>query len=489
MGKKATLADLLADTDAVAKILGESTLDATSLLVINAAFDSISGKSGSGTTFIPLSNGSVRRFGIIALPNEVTRNNHSFSVHALTDSVGRVSPKKGNVNVVVAAGDDEAVTPGAIAIAISKAFPLYSRKTNDGKPKDDKDRVVFVTLLDGAFEPIVDKDASAAMAASAEGARLAARLVDTPPEELTTTAFAMEAQAIADTFPSVSYEEIVGDDLKEKGYGGIHGVGRAAVCPPRLVILKYEPETTTDESENIALVGKGIVYDTGGLSLKTKTGMCGMKGDMGGAAGLLGAFSAAVSIGSRHKIHLLLCLAENAIGPPAFRNDDILTMYSGKTVEVNNCDAEGRLVLADGVSHATKHIDGLDLVVDMATLTGAQLIATGKKHAGVLANTAELETRAVKAGLRSGDLCYPLLYAPELLKSEFKSDVADMKNSVKDRSNAQTSCAGHFIEDHLSPAYDNGWLHVDMAGPSNKGDRGTGYGVGLVLSLLGAKGF
>jgi probable aminopeptidase NPEPL1 len=125
----------------------------------------------------------------------------------------------------------------------------------------------------------------------------------------------------------------------------------------------------------------------------------------------------------------------------------------------------------------------------MATLTGAQLIATGKIHAAILANTEELERKAVEAGLASGDLCYPLLYAPELLKSEFSSKVADMKNSVKDRSNAQCSCAGHFIESHIDPSYEGEWLHVDMAGPGTKGDRGTGYGVGLVMTLVGAPGF
>jgi len=128
----------------------------------------------------------------------------------------------------------------------------------------------------------------------------------------------------------------------------------------------------------------------------------------------------------------------------------------------------------------------------MATLTGAQLVSTGKLHAAVLANTEELEQTAVKAGLASGDLCYPLLYAPELLKKEFNSKVADMKNSVKDRSNAQCSCAGHFIESHIDPKYiarSGGWLHVDMAGPGTKAERGTGYGVGLVLSLVGAPGF
>ena len=222
----------------------------------------------------------------------------------------------------------------------------------------------------------------------------------------------------------------------------------------------------------------------------SSTGMNGMKHDMGGSAGVLGGFYAAVRLRTRRKIRLLLCLAENAIGPKSIRNDDIVTLYSGKTVEINNSDAEGRLVLSDAVAHVTRHYaDDTELVVDMATLTGAQLIAMGKIHAAILANTEELEKRAVNAGLESGDLCYPLLYAPELLKGEFSSKVADMKNSVKDRSNAQCSCAGHFIEDHIDPGYKGGWLHVDMAGPGTKGERGTGYGVGLVLSLVEAPGF
>ena len=279
----------------------------------------------------------------------------------------------------------------------------------------------------------------------------------------------------------------MGDDLDRLGYGGLYGIGKAATCPPRLVILEYIPETTYDEC--IALVGKGIVYDTGGLSLKSKDGMPGMKYDMGGSAGVLGGFVAAVKMKLPKRLVLILCLAENAIGPDAVRNDDILTMYSGKTVEVNNTDAEGRLVLADGVAHASKYWEDCTFILDMATLTGAQLVAAGKTHAGILANTIELEHRIVEAGLKSGDLVVPLLYAPEFLMKEFDSKVADMKNSVKDRGNAQASCAGHFIEAHLNDNYSGGWIHVDMAGPGDKDGRGTGYGVALILALLNAPGF
>ena len=493
VGKKSTLTDLVADPASLAAVL---KIDETSLPLVVAAFNSISGKSGSAATFVPVAGGGgVHRVGLVTVPDSVTRNNHPLSVHSITGALQKVTPSKGDVRVVVAPGKADggsAIVPGAVGLLVAKAFPIFSRKTSDGKPKTaEDDRTVAVTLLDGMLKPVSDGPSIAAMAAAADGTRLAARLVDTPPEELTTAAFAAEARAVADALGgSVTYSEIVGDELRERGYGGLHGVGRAAVVPPRLVTLTYEPEGgPTDGTRTVALVGKGIVYDTGGLALKSKTGMVGMKTDMGGAAGVLGAFYTAAALGSPHRIHLILCLAENAIGPSAFRNDDILNMYSGKTVEINNTDAEGRLVLADGVAHATRHIDGLDLVVDMATLTGAQLVATGKKHAGILANTIELEGRAVRAGLSSGDFVFPLLYAPELLKSEFQSDVADMKNSVKDRGNAQTSCAGHFIEDHLHPDYEGEYLHVDMAGPADKGGRGTGYGVGLVNSLLKSKGF
>jgi probable aminopeptidase NPEPL1 len=448
--------------------------------VVDAMLDS--GKSS--TTFLP--NGTP--LSLCILPDKVTRNNHPLSVHKMITMVQScvAKSKQGTTTVVQVGGVEH---PGPIAAAIAKAFPLYSRKT---KKKDDEDKeepgasTVILSCLNEELQVLEDSSASAA--AAAEGVRLAGRLMDATPEELTTSAFSKECRLIADRFSDcVTMTEIIGTDLDKQGYGGIYGVGKAAECPPRLVVLEYEPPTNSKET--VALVGKGIVYDTGGLSLKSKDGMPGMKHDMGGAAGMLGGFLAAVSLKVDRKVKLVLCLAENAIGPTAFRNDDILTLYSGKTVEVNNCDAEGRLVLGDGVAHATQHFEGCDLVVDMATLTGAQLVATGKTHAGILANSLDLEQRAVKAGLLSGDLVYPMVYAPEMLMSEFDSKVADMKNSVKDRGNAQASCAGHFIEAHIHEDYTGGWLHVDMAGPGSKDQRGTGYGVGLVLAILEAPGF
>jgi len=434
------------------------------------------------------------KLSLCVLPAEVSRNNHEMSPHVLTDLLKSSKLENGNMIVYILGASTENV--GALSSAIAKALPLFSRKTTG---KSDIDLKINVCFLDSKSNRVSIEEGSAAdyiasADAVAEGVSLASRLVDMPPNHLTTDKFATECRDIAECLSNcVTFDEIVGEELKEKGYGGVYHVGKAAECPPRLIIMNYTPPSLDgkglDDLESVALVGKGIVYDTGGLALKTKTGMCGMKHDMGGSAGVLGGFYAAVKLGLQKKITLTLCLAENAIGSGSFRNDDILRLYSGKTCEINNTDAEGRLVLADGVAHVSKHVENLDLIVDMATLTGAQLIATGKKHAGVLANTRSAEQRVFDAGLKSGDLTYPLLYAPELLKKEFASKVADMKNSVKDRGNAQSSCAGHFIEAHIDANFKGEWIHVDMAGPCTKDERGTGYGVALVLSILNAPGF
>ena len=150
---------------------------------------------------------------------------------------------------------------------------------------------------------------------------------------------------------------------------------------------------------------------------------------------------------------------------------------------MNNTDAEGRLVLGDGVAYAVKDLKA-DTVVDMATLTGAQLVATGRRHAAIVCNDDKLEADAVKAGRTSGDLTHPLPYCPEWYRSEFSSKIADMKNSVKDRLNAQTSCAGQFVANHLGD-FEGKWLHVDIAGPAFVGGRGTGFGVALLVELFG----
>ncbi|XP_059118013.1 probable aminopeptidase NPEPL1 isoform X2 [Peromyscus eremicus] len=315
---------------------------------------------------------------------------------------------------------------------------------------------------------------------AAEAVRLAARIVDTPCNEMNTDIFLEEITQVGKEL-GITPTIIRDEQLKTRGFGGIYGVGKAALHPPALAILSHTPDGAT---QTIAWVGKGIVYDTGGLSIKGKTTMPGMKRDCGGAAAILGAFRAAIKQGFKDNLHAVFCLAENAVGPNATRPDDIHLLYSGKTVEINNTDAEGRLVLADGVSYACKDL-GADIIVDMATLTGAQGIATGKYHAAVLTNSAEWEVACVKAGRKCGDLVHPLVYCPELHFSEFTSAVADMKNSVADRDNSPSSCAGLFIASHIGFDWPGVWVHLDIAAPVHAGERATGFGVALLLALFG----
>lgn len=348
-----------------------------------------------------------------------------------------------------------------------RAFPTYSRKSN-GRSRDQSATSPLLVNVEflliegtGAVSQVpLSTDEIACLQNAARGIQLAARIVDMPCNEMNVSAFIMEAEKVALEL-NITPLVIRGEELRERGFGGIYGVGRAAEVPPALCVLSHTPAGAT---KTVAWVGKGIVYDTGGLSIKGKTAMPGMKRDCGGAAAVLGAFSAIVKGGFKDNLHAIFCLAENSVGPLATRPDDIHQLYSGLTVEINNTDAEGRLVLADGVVYAQRDLHA-DVILDMATLTGAQGIATGKYHGAVMSNCGNWEAKVVDAGRASGDLVAPLVYCPEMHFSEFSSALADMKNSVGDRSNAQASCAGLFIGAHLGFDYSGSWIHVDMASP------------------------
>jgi probable aminopeptidase NPEPL1 len=416
----------------------------------------------TATTY--LAQPPIKRVTACVLPEPCSRHNSPARTFVWPRLL---ASGRGSKNVVVAVLDDAAHAVSAVC-AIARSIPSYSARSKQSEG-------TTTALLLGPDGPI----ATDGFDAIAEGVRFAAELVDSPPDVLGPDAFVQRAAALGET-AGVSVHVLRREGLVKQGLGGLAGVGRAAEQEPALVVLDWSPQGA---ETRMCWVGKGVTYDTGGLSLKTKNGMPGMKSDMGGAAAVLAAFRAAVKRKVDLRLTAILCIAENAIGPRAIRPDDILHMYSGKTVEVNNTDAEGRLCLADGVAWAVKHRDP-EILVDMATLTGAQGVATGKAHGALYCNDDALERRAVLAGRASGDLVHPLPYAPELYRKEFASTVADMKNSVKDRSNAQSSCAGQFIGNHLGD-YDGLWLHIDMAAPSRSGQRATGYGVGLLLTLAG----
>ncbi|CAD6993159.1 unnamed protein product [Ceratitis capitata] len=325
---------------------------------------------------------------VAAVPLKSSRHNTPSRAHAITRLVRTHIMHANEENVVIVCDRSDLF---ASACAVARAFPLYSRKTCSGaqgkvesysqdevmEKEDDGNanvnpviNVEFIVIeTDGQVcdEELQSTDI-ACIEEAARGIRLAARIVDMPCNEMNVSHFVKEAELIAKEL-CINHTIIRGEELRERGFGGIYGVGKAAAVPPALVVLSYEPKGAQD---TIAFVGKGIVYDTGGLSIKGKTAMPGMKRDCGGAAAILGAFYAAVKCGFTENLHAVFCMAENAVGPNATRPDDVHTLYSGRTVEINNTDAEGRLVLSDGVSFARKDLKA-NIILDMATLTGAQI--------------------------------------------------------------------------------------------------------------------
>lgn len=422
--------------------------------------------SASTSTWIAaVGEGKPRRVVVLAISERASRHNSparpDVVAHALR---GRAS--KGRIALLVALERAEDV--GALAVAVARAFPTYHRKK-----KGDVGAVAVAFLLpEGADAPALGR-----LAILAEAVRDAARLVDMPPAELTADQLVVEAEAVA-TAVGATCTVWRRAELAARGLGGLVAVGQAARHEPALVHLAWNPPNAAGTP--IAWIGKGIVYDTGGLSLKGKFDMPGMKVDMGGAAAVLMAFRAAALLGVARRIDAVLCIAENAIGPEALHPDDIVTLYSGKTIEINNTDAEGRLVLADGIAFAIKDL-GATLLVDLATLTGGQAVATGRLHAAIVSNDSALEGAAVAAGRASGDLVFPLPYLPELFRAEFTSPVADFRNSAKDRANGTSAAAAQFVAEAVTG--EARWLHVDMAAPVTARDRATGFGVALLVAL------
>ncbi|KAK4885658.1 hypothetical protein RN001_001929 [Aquatica leii] len=422
---------------------------------------------------------------VAALPTKCSRHNTPSRSHAITRLVQNCSVGV-NESIVIVCERSDVFASGC---AVARAFPLYSKKTPAVNNENVNVFVEFIIVpsINGK-EPeenmelveITEEELKVLEHAS-YGIRMTARIVDTPCNEMNVDYFIQEILNVGSAL-DIKPLIIRGEELCKKGFGGIYGVGKAAAVPPALVVLSYTP---TGASTTIAWVGKGIVYDTGGLSIKGKTVMPGMKRDCGGAAAILGAFYVAVKSNFTENLHAVFCLAENSVGPDATRPDDIHTLYSGRTVEINNTDAEGRLVLADGVVYAHRDLKA-NIILDMATLTGAQGVATGKYHGAILSNNGDWEDFCMQAGQTSGDLLFPIPYCPELHFSEFASAIADMKNSVADRSNAQSSCAGLFIGSHLGFDYPGAWVHIDMASPVHNGERATGYGVALLSTLFGS---
>ncbi len=309
--------------------------------------------------------------------------------------------------------------------------------------------------------------------ATAEAVHTVRDLVNMPPSDLYPETFASSAQALAKG-SSVSVEVFDETKLAAGGFGGILGVGQGSARPPRLVKVTYAPEGA---QKHLALVGKGITFDSGGLSLKPPTSMIGMKYDMTGAATVLAVALAAARLELNVKVTAWLCIAENMPSGSALRPNDVIRMRGGKTVEVLNTDAEGRLVLADGLVAASE--EEPDAIVDVATLTGAALVALGNRYAGVMGDTALVE-QVVAAGTRVGETLWPMPI-PSEVRPMLASDIADIANIKPGNTAAGMLIAAAFLRDFVGSTGEGDskrtipWAHLDIAGPANNSGGGWGF--------------
>jgi leucyl aminopeptidase len=332
---------------------------------------------------------------------------------------------------------------------------------------------------------LVDADADAGTGAGAARAQILARamslardLVNTSASDLYPATFAAEAERVAGA-GGLGIEVLDEKALAEGGYGGLVGVGQGSVHPPRLVRVAY---THPDAARTVVLVGKGITFDSGGLSLKPSKSMEAMKSDMSGAAAVLAAVAAVAELGAVVNAVGYLPLAENMPSGTAQRPSDVITIYGGRTVEVLNTDAEGRLVLADGLARSAA--DSPDLLVDVATLTGAQLVALGPRIMGVMGNDDAARDGIVDAARRAGEAAWPMPL-PEELRPGLDSSVADMTNVTPDR-NGGMLVGGLFLREFVPSGVR--WAHLDIAGPAFHEGEPYGYtpkgGTGAAVRCL-----
>ena len=386
--------------------------------------------------------------------SEALRRAAGAAVRAQVGARARAGSPGGRIALALPARDEaeaEAVTLGALLGGY-----VFSRYRNGGQQPATE-----LTVL-------ASDDAAAGVARAeviADAVALVRDLVNTSPAQLYPASFAAEAERVA-AASGLDVEVLDEHALADGGYGGITGVGQGSVHQPRLVRLAY---THPDATKTVVYAGKGITFDSGGLSLKPPKAMETMKSDMGGAAAVLAALQAIAALAPAVNVVGYLPLAENMPGSTAQRPSDVITIYGGKTVEVLNTDAEGRLVLADALARSAA--DSPDLLVDVATLTGAQVVALGNRTYGVMSNDDTVRDGIVAAAGRAGEAAWPMPL-PEDLRKGLDSTVADLAN-VAPESQGGMLVAGLFLREFVPDGVR--WAHLDIAGPAYHSGEPYGY--------------
>jgi len=369
--------------------------------------------------------------------------------------------------------DDPAAAAAALVTGTILAGYRFDRfKSGDGEKGA---RLESLTLL-GPSELEPAAEVARVTAAAQNRAR---DLQNTPANVATPSFLAERAEEIAAGAGALGVEVLGRAELEAKGMGGLLAVSQGGPQEPKLIVLRY---SGGGSGKTLGLVGKGVTFDTGGISLKPGAGMQEMKMDMSGAAAVLEAVAAVAELELPLELIAVVPSTENMPSGTAIKPGDVITQYSGKTVEVNNTDAEGRLILADALAYAVEL--GAERVVDIATLTGAVTIALGSTYAGLISNDDELAAEVTSAGERTGELVWRLPLHPEY-KELMKGKVADLSNLASQRK-AGTITAGSFLEEFVG---ETSWAHLDIAGTAwdtgreYVGKGANGMGVRLLVEL------
>lgn len=342
-------------------------------------------------------------------------------------------------------------------------FDRYKGSPEDGGDSDSRLEELLVVERDeskiGAIQQSIDKGKITATAAM-----VARDLANEPANVLTPTELAERARKLSEE-AGIEFTVIEREGMQEMGMGALLAVAAGSAQPPKLIVMRYQGDPGNQEN-NIALCGKGITFDTGGISLKPAEGMGNMKGDMAGGASVIGAMQAVAALRPAINVMGVVPATENMPGGSATRPADVVRSLTGKTIEIDNTDAEGRLVLADAIGYARQ--EGAKRVVDVATLTGAAVVALGNITSAVMGNDPDTVARVIRAGEATGERFWELpLY--EEYREQLNSDVADMKNTGGRPAGSIT--AGYFIREFAGEVP---WAHLDIAGTART-DKQQGY--------------
>ncbi len=342
-----------------------------------------------------------------------------------------------------------------VAHAFAEAFSLATYEFQNYKQKSNEPEVPLemIELITGADEQEVRASAEVGYAYG-RGTNSARTLVNLPGNMLTATKLAEYALELANKY-DFEAEILDKEEMERLGMGALLAVNQGSVEPPKMIVLKYQGK---DEWKDVVgLVGKGITFDTGGYSLKPKDGIVGMKTDMGGAAAVLGAMEIIGELRPEQNVVAVIPSTDNMVSGNAFKPDDVITSMNGKTIEVLNTDAEGRLALADAITYAKHH--GAEYLVDVATLTGGVIVALGTDKTGAMTNNEAFFEQVLEASFEAGEYIWRLPYTEKDKQRVRSSKMADLNNSPGREGHA--IMAGAFIGEF---AENTPWVHLDIAG-------------------------